>query len=78
MAKFITKWQAEDGTLHDTEQQADDHELVSSVATILQDAALTHQSTTFHISDWYREVADLLVMTDAFARLNGFLSDKGL
>ena len=39
MAKKIavTKWQAEDGTLHDTEIQADDHDALEAIGKLVSE-----------------------------------------
>lgn len=68
MVESVTKWQAKDGALFDTENAAINHDLIVDVADFLVKTARDHQ--TYLDLKSALAVADVLVMTDAYYRLD--------
>lgn len=74
--KEVTVWQAGDGLQFDTKEKAETHNLALGAGIVLYNAAEEYDYSIDE--DELQKVADLLVNTDAMAKLVALFKDKGV
>lgn len=74
MPKKVTVWAAADGSHHPSREDAENHDLIEDVTDVIAEIS-TDNGYSFQMTD-VRSFADLLIMTDLFAKLKSVLKDK--